>query len=208
MSYTPITARKYCSQCGAPVVIKCPDGDTCERSVCESCGYIAYDNPKVLVACFATHEDKLLWMRRKCEPGAGYWFIPTGFMELGESPEEAASRELVEETCAVVNPQNLDFYVIGSLPEISQIYLAYRGEIEDISTIQTTCESLEVELFTQDQVPWDKLAFPGVIETFQIFYKEHAKNNYGAYRAQVANNTHIITAINNVTITVSANPKS
>jgi ADP-ribose pyrophosphatase YjhB (NUDIX family) len=207
MTHNTTNNRKYCSQCASILIKKCPDGDTCERSVCEDCGHIDYDNPKVLVACFATFENKLLWMRRKYEPMAGYWFIPAGFMELGETPEEATSRELFEETCAVIPPENLNFFMIGSLPDISQIYLAYRGEIADIKAIQTTDESLETCLFTEDEAPLDKLAFPTVIETFHLFYKEHRESNYGAHKASVVNNKHILSPLASKAKPKQAHPK-
>lgn len=203
---TDKTIKKYCSQCASILSLKCPRGDTCTRYVCDSCGYVDYENPKILVACFATFENKLLWMRRKYPPMAGHWFIPSGFMELSETPEEAASRELFEETRAIISPRKLEFFMIGVLPVISQVYLAYRGEIENVDAIQTTDESLEIGLFTHEKAPLDKLAFPITVDTFHLFYRSLAERNYGVYRAQVFDNKHVITALGDSSVTLSDFP--
>lgn len=187
--------KKFCSYCGGMLVKRCPEGDHCDRFVCDQCGDINYENPKILVACFATYNNKLLWMKRKIAPMAGYWFIPTGFMELGESPEEATARELKEETGVIIKPDNLQFFLMGSLPHISEVYLSYYGEIEDINLLRVTDEASEVALFSRQEVPWDKLAFPSVLDSFELFYNDHNKKKYGAYKAQFSNNKHVISPL-------------
>lgn len=179
---------RFCSRCAGRMVAKIPAGDVRERMVCTRCNYVDYQNPKILVACLATCGDKLLWMRRKAEPKAGYWALPAGFMELGESPEQAAARELWEETRARVSPDALKLFIIGSLslPHLNEVYLAYRGELENADDIAATEESMEVGLFSRDEAPWDKLAFPVVTESIRQFYLDHARGHYSVYQGHYA----------------------
>lgn len=178
------------------MTLKKPQGDFNERMTCIHCAYIDYQNPKVLIACFASYQNQLLWMRRKTAPQAGYWFIPTGFMELGERPEEAAARELKEETQAIINPDHLEFFLIGSMPHLSEIYLAYRGELNDITNLGETEEALEVKLFTEEQAPWDQVAFPAVIDSIKQFYCDLNNNQYSVYKGDYDGKTHNFKPIN------------
>ena len=70
--------------------LKVPDGDDRERSTCDRCGYVAYQNPKIVVGAVATHEGKILMCRRAIEPRRGFWTLPAGYLELEETPEEGA----------------------------------------------------------------------------------------------------------------------
>lgn len=191
----PNIKDQFCRECGQKMQYRLPADDTLYRHICKGCGYIDYRNPTPLVACFATHQDKLLWMRRRHPPMAGYWFVPSGFMELGETPEEATSRELLEETGATIKPDNLHFFLIGSMPAADELYLAYRGQIDDISTIKITDEAMEVGFFSAAEAPWDKLAFPIAIETFNLLYKDLAADRHRAYSAKIVNNQHTIKPI-------------
>lgn len=185
---------RFCSQCAAQMVARRPAGDAHERMVCMRCDYVDYQNPKILVSCLATLGDKLLWMRRKVAPKAGYWALPAGFMELGESPEQAAARELWEETRARISPRSLRLFIIGSLslPHLSEVYLAYRGELESADDIAATEESMEVGLFTQDEAPWGKLAFPVVTESIRQFYLDHARGDYGVYQGHYTGESYTL----------------
>ena len=85
---------KFCSECGSPdVAWRIPDGDTVPREVCGACGAIHYRNPKVVVGCLATWEDRVLLCRRAIEPRHGLWTLPAGFMENGETLASGAIRE-------------------------------------------------------------------------------------------------------------------
>ena len=86
----------FCSHCGAPVSLKVPPGDNLPRHVCDQCGTIHYQNPKVVVGAIATWEDKILMCKRAIEPRYGKWTLPAGFMENNETTGEAALREVCE----------------------------------------------------------------------------------------------------------------
>lgn len=136
-----------------------PPGDSRERRVCEECGFIDYVNPRIIVGAVVRHEDKILLCRRSIEPRAGYWTLPAGFMETGESPEQGAAREAEEEACATIAITSL--LGIYAIPRISQVHLIYRAHLLDPS-VRAGEETLEVALVRFEDVPWRDLAFPNV----------------------------------------------
>lgn len=142
-----------------PRVRTIPGGDNRERLVCPECNYIAYENPKVVVGVVATWEDKLLMCRRAIEPRRGYWTLPAGFMEMGESPEEGAAREAWEEARAEL--EIIDLLAVYSLRHISQLQLFYRARLSS-PDVSAGPESEEVGLFSFDRLPRGELAFPSV----------------------------------------------
>ena len=176
-------------RCGHAIKRQVPTGDHRERLMCSACGFIAYDNPKILVACIASWQDKVLWMKRATAPQRGCWAIPSGFMESGETPEQAAARELHEETGALIDPDGLSLYLIGSIPEISEVYLVYRGELAE-PHYGPSEEATEVELYTQTDAPWDEFAYPDVAEFMQQFYLDHESRSYGVYAARYVEGIH------------------
>ena len=137
-----------------------PEGDTRARLVCPDCGYIAYENPKVVVGAVCQWEGKVLLCRRAIGPREGFWTIPAGFMELGESTAQGAVREVWEEACARVEVTSLiGFYEV---PRISQVHVFYRAEMTGPG-FSAGVESREVALFEWDSLPWDEMAFPSAI---------------------------------------------
>ncbi len=142
-----------------PRIHQVPEGDNRQRLVCPDCDYIAYENPKVVVGVVATWEGKLLMCRRAIEPRLGYWTLPAGFMEVGESPAEGAQREAWEEARAQL--EIIDLLSVYSLKHISQLQLFYRARLltDDVSAGP---ESEEVGLFDFDALPERELAFPSV----------------------------------------------
>ncbi|MFZ5610196.1 MAG: NUDIX domain-containing protein [Pseudomonadota bacterium] len=136
-----------------------PEGDNRERQVCATCGFIDYDNPKVVVGAVVRHGEKLLLCRRAIEPRKGYWTIPAGFLEHNESAEEGALREAREEACAAIEIDRL--LAVYSIPRISQIQLIYRARLP-LLEFAAGPESAEVALFAWEDIPWDTLAFPSV----------------------------------------------
>ena len=119
---------KYCSDCGSPVAREIVPGDSVARLVCSNCRTIHYKNPKILVACIAHFEHRLLMCRRGHDPQRGRWMIPTGFVEEGETIEQAAARETLEETGIAIDPEGLEFYGVLSLPDINEVYRTLRIE--------------------------------------------------------------------------------
>jgi ADP-ribose pyrophosphatase YjhB (NUDIX family) len=163
------TNIKHCPHCGTPVEEKIPAGDTLHRAVCPSCQTIHYENPKIVAGCIPEWENKILLCRRAIEPRLGLWTIPAGFMELGESTEEAAQRETMEEAHADVRIHTL--FGIFSLPHVSQVYVVYRAHLLNLD-YKPGPESLEVELVSLAEIPWDQLAFPVIHESLSRYVKD------------------------------------
>lgn len=157
---------KFCSDCGSPVSKKVPPGDLFARFVCETCEAIHYQNPKIVVGCLPEWDGQLLLCRRAIEPRLGYWTFPAGFMEQGESIEQAAARETQEEAQADVTITSL--YAVFSLPHISQVYLVFRGALQSPAHGAGT-ESLETKLIHPEAIPWDNLAFSVIAETLRRY---------------------------------------
>ena len=160
---------KFCSECGNTVTTEIPAGDNRPRHVCMACGTIHYQNPKIVTGCIPVWEDQVLLCRRAIEPRKGLWTLPAGFMENGESAQEGAVRETLEEANARVRVEQL--YTTFNLPLISQVYLLFRGCLEDTAFFPGE-ESLETALFSEDGIPWDELAFPVVQETLKLFFRD------------------------------------
>ena len=165
----------FCSQCGAPVHLRIPDGDTLLRYVCDGCGSIHYQNPKIVAGCIAEWEDRVLLCRRAIEPRLGLWTLPAGFMENNETTREAAARETREEANAVV--ENLALYALFNLPHINQVYIMFRGELKD-GQASAGAESLEVGLFRQQEVPWSELAFPVMHESLDLYVDDRRSGSF------------------------------
>ena len=143
----------------ANFIQRVPDGDTLMRDVCNDCGFVHYDNPKVVAGAVVRAGDNILLCRRAIEPRSGYWTLPAGYMELNETVEQAALREAYEEAYARIEIDTL--LAVYSIPRISQIQVIYRADLAD-PDIKPGTESLEVGLFAWDRIPWDEIAFPSV----------------------------------------------
>jgi ADP-ribose pyrophosphatase YjhB (NUDIX family) len=166
---------KFCSQCGAPVARRTPPGDTHERYVCDACQAIHYENPKMVIGCIPEWQDRILLCRRAIEPRYGFWTLPAGFMELRETTAEAAAREAMEEANAAIEIGEL--YTLFSLPHIDQVYLIYRSRLLNLDFAPGD-ESLEVQLFQEGDIPWDRIAFPVVTYTLQNFFADRRAGQY------------------------------
>ena len=142
-----------------PKVRRVPEGDNRERLVCDDCGFVVYDNPKIVVGAVCVWERRILLCRRAIEPRRGYWTIPAGFLELGETTEEGAMRKTREEARAKISIDTL--LAVYNIPHISQVQLIYAAHLEtpDIAPGE---ESLESKLVAWREIPWDDLAFPSV----------------------------------------------
>lgn len=136
-----------------------PLGDDRERLVCGDCGYVVYENPKIIVGAVCLWQDQYLLLRRAIEPRIGFWTMPVGYMELGETTEQGALREAFEE--AGVHARIDALLGVYSIPEISQVHMIYRARMDSAHFLAGP-ESLEVRLFSWDQIPWDDLAYPNV----------------------------------------------
>ena len=154
----------FCSHCGHAVEHRIPDGDSRERAVCPSCQTVHYQNPKIIAGCLPIWGDQVLLCRRAIEPRRGFWTLPAGFTANGETLEQAAARETLEEACARVHGMHL--YTLFDLPHINQVYMLFRAELADLDFAAGE-ESLEVRLFDEQQIPWSELAFPTIGRTLK-----------------------------------------
>jgi ADP-ribose pyrophosphatase YjhB (NUDIX family) len=139
--------------------VRVPEGDSAARYVCGQCGHIHYANPKVVVGSVVVDDDRIMLCRRAIEPRKGYWTLPAGFLEEFETAEDGARREAREEACAEIAIDRL--LAIYSVTHISQIQLMYLARLAAPS-FAAGPESLEVRLFSWDEIPWSELAFPSV----------------------------------------------
>jgi ADP-ribose pyrophosphatase YjhB (NUDIX family) len=164
---------KYCSECGQPVSRKTPDGDTHERWVCDACGLVHYQNPLPVVGCIPERDGKILLCKRAIEPRYGYWTVPAGFMELGESSVQGARRETLEEACADVEIGHL--FAIVDVINAGQIHLFYTASL--VSDFSPGEESLDVRMFSEDEIPWDDIAFQSGHYALKKYFEDRGRNN-------------------------------
>ena len=150
---------KFCSQSGHEVALTVPEGDTLPRHVCGQCGTVHYENPKVVVGCVPEYEGRILICKRAIEPRLGYWTIPAGFMENGETLQEGAARETLEEAEAQVEIGEL--FAIVDVVRANQVHMMFRARMLN-ERYGAGHESLEVRLIEPDDIPWDEIAFASV----------------------------------------------
>ena len=162
---------KYCSDCGAPVSLRVPEGDLLPRFVCDSCGIIHYQNPKIVVGCVPEYEGRIVICKRAIEPRVGYWTVPAGFLENGETLQQGAAREAHEEALAKVEIHSL-LTVVHVMPA-HQVHVFFRARLLD-PEIGAGPESLDVRLVTADELPWADIAFPSTDYTLRRFLEDRA----------------------------------
>lgn len=181
------TARMYprqrilhCRQCGAPVQYRIPAQDNRERAICSACETIHYENPLNVVGTVPIWSVKgklpeVLLCRRAIEPRRGYWTLPAGFMELGETTEQGALRETIEEAGARVELEGL--FSVLNVVRVGQVHFFYRARLLD-TRFEPGEESLEARLFGPSDIPWDEMAFRTVRETLQFYFEDHRRGRF------------------------------
>lgn len=173
---------KFCPDCGASVSFKVPAGDSFPRHVCDACSTIHYSNPKMVIGCIPEWESKILLCKRGIEPRLGYWTPPAGFMENGETAEEGALRETLEEANARVEIG--DLFTMLSVPQVNQVHIFYRARLLDLE-FSPGVESLEVALFDEAQVPWKEIAFRTISTTLKHYYADRKQGCYGCHSGAI-----------------------
>jgi ADP-ribose pyrophosphatase YjhB (NUDIX family) len=173
---------KYCANCGAQVVRRVPPGDTLERWVCEHCGEIHYQNPKLVIGTVPEREGKVLLCRRAIEPRYGYWTLPAGFMENDETTAQAALRETLEEAGAAVELQ--EPFTLISVPRVNQVHLFYRARLRTME-FKPGEETLEVALVEEAGIPWQDIAFRTVAYTLKRWFEDRSRGNYQFHAADL-----------------------
>ena len=162
---------KFCPNCAAPVTQRIPEGDHLPRSVCTSCGAIHYRNPKLVTGSVPEHEGRILICRRAIEPRRGYWTIPAGFMETGETLQQAAARECFEEALARVEIGNL--CAIVHVLHAEQVHVMFRAKLSG-SSYGVGQESLETILCDEQDIPWREIAFKSGEFTLRRYFADRA----------------------------------
>src|SRR5690606_24135628 len=169
---------RYCSQCAHELVRQVPSGDHLLRDVCPACGHIHYLNPKLIVGCVPEWQGRILLCRRAIEPRLGYWTVPAGFMENGESAEQAAARETREEAAAAVEITSP--LALVSVPRIGQVHLLFRARLLD-GNFGVGPESLESRLAAEADIPWAELAFPSIRFALECYFADRAAGRDGMH---------------------------
>lgn len=165
----------YCSECGAPVTQRIPENDDRLRFVCDACGTVHYQNPKIVAGALPVWEGQVLLCRRAIAPRYGLWTLPAGFMENGETTEQAAAREAQEEANAKL--RNLHLYTVISIPHVSHVHMIYRCELES-DDFFPGIESLETRLFHEHEIPWEELAFYSIRKTLECFFNDRKQGAF------------------------------
>jgi ADP-ribose pyrophosphatase YjhB (NUDIX family) len=173
---------KFCANCGAPVVQRVPPGDTLTRWVCEHCGEIHYQNPKLVIGTVPEHGGKVLLCRRAIEPRYGYWTLPAGFMENDETTAQAALRETLEEAGAAIDLQ--EPFTLISVPRVNQVHLFYRARLRSLE-FKPGEETLEVALVDEAGIPWQDIAFRTVGYTLKRWFEDRSRGNYQFHAADL-----------------------
>jgi ADP-ribose pyrophosphatase YjhB (NUDIX family) len=175
---------KHCRNCGAAVVYRIPDdGDTRERAVCPTCDTIHYENPLNVVGTVPYWGERVLLCKRNIEPRWGKWTLPAGFMELGETTAEGAARETVEEAGARIEME--DLFTVLSVPRVGQVHLFYRARLLD-ERFDPGHETIEARLFTEDEIPWDEIAFRTVRETLLCYFADRRAGRFDVHEVVIA----------------------
>jgi ADP-ribose pyrophosphatase YjhB (NUDIX family) len=173
------SAIKHCKNCGTAVVRRLPDdGDTRLRAVCPACHTVHYENPLNVVGTIPVFGDKVLLCKRNIEPRKGFWTLPAGFMELHETLAEGAARETDEEAGAEIELQAL--FTVLDVPRVGQVHFFFRATMQS-ERLNLGHETMEARLFSEDEIPWDDLAFRTVKETLRCFFADRAKGVFGFY---------------------------
>lgn len=165
----------YCSQCGTPITRKIPPGDNRERDLCEHCGAVHYQNPRVVVGTLPVFENKVLLCLRAIEPRANTWTLPAGFMELAETTGQGALRETREE--AGVEVQLGQLYTVIDVPQVDQIHVYFLAKAHN-EAVDPGPESLQAKYYDIAEIPWDNLSFRSVSTTLKHYLNDLAAGSF------------------------------
>lgn len=174
---------KHCKSCGSAVTYRLPDdGDTRERAICTACHTVHYENPLNVVGTLPIWNDKILLCKRNIEPRYGKWTLPAGFMELGETVAQGAARETDEEAGAQI--ELLGLYTLMNVVRVGQVHFFYRAKLLS-TTFHPGHETIEARLFSEDEVPWDDIAFRTVRETLKCFFEDRQRGAFPLHQVDI-----------------------
>ena len=166
----------FCCHCGQPVALTVPAGDHLPRHVCTGCGAVHYQNPKIVAGCVPEYQGRILLCRRAIEPRRGYWTIPAGFMENGETTQDAARRESIEEALADVEIGSL--LAVVHVLHADQVHVMFRARLPK-PEFGAGAESLEVALVGEADIPWHDIAFRSVDFALRRYLEDRRKGAEG-----------------------------
>jgi ADP-ribose pyrophosphatase YjhB (NUDIX family) len=173
----------FCSHCGARVALRIPPGDNVPRYVCDACGTIHYQNPKLVVGCVPEHDGRIVLCLRAIEPRRGFWTVPAGFMENGETLQQAAARESREE--ALIDVAVGSLLAVVHVLHAHQVHVFFRGRLRSADYGAGT-ESLEVQLVRPEDIPWPELAFPSTEYALRRYLEDEAAKREDYHFTEVA----------------------
>lgn len=163
-----------------------PEMEDRARAVCPQCGYVDYENPVNIVGTVPVWEadGRVLLCRRNIEPRYGYWTLPAGFLELGETAETGALRETREEAGA--KAETLGLFSVWDVVHAGQVHLYFRARLLDLD-LAPGPETIENGLFAEEDIPWDEIAFETVRATLKAFFADRsAGRGYGLHSGSIA----------------------
>lgn len=161
------------------------DGDTKTRAVCPACHLVHYDNPLNVVGTVPVWGDTgqyVLLCKRNIEPRFGKWTLPAGFMELNETTAEGAARETVEEAGAQFEMGEI--FTLMNVSRVGQVHIYYRARLLS-DVFDPGHETIEARLFTEDQIPWDEIAFRTVKETLEHYFADRRQGRFGFHAVDI-----------------------
>lgn len=173
---------KFCPTCGNEVALGVPPGDNRPRYSCGGCGTIHYQNPNMVLGTIPTWGDQVLLCRRAIEPRYGYWTLPAGFMENGETTAEGAERETLEEAGARIEIGEL--FSMVDVPQVHQVHVFFRATMLG-PELDPGPESLEARLFSESEIPWDQIAFRTVEQTLRWFFEDRRRGSFAMHTGMV-----------------------
>ena len=182
---TPISQIHYCRNCGTKVEHRQPDdGDKRLRAVCPACGTVHYENPLMVVGTVPyTVDGRVLLCQRAIEPRKGYWTLPAGFMELGETAGQGAARETAEEAGADI--QLDDLFSLVSVPRVGQVHVFYLAPLQNEVFAPDPVETQVVRLVSEAElaadIHWNNIAFTTVRLTLQHFFADFKAGRFGVH---------------------------
>jgi ADP-ribose pyrophosphatase YjhB (NUDIX family) len=175
---------KHCRNCGTAVAYRVPDdGDVKERAVCPACHTIHYENPLNVVGTVPHFGERILLCKRNIEPRWGKWTLPAGFMELGETTAQGAARETDEEAGAQFEIE--DLFTVMNVVRVGQVHLFYRARLLS-DQFNPGPETIEAQLFTEAEIPWEEIAFRTVKETLERYFADRREGRFGIHQIDIS----------------------
>jgi ADP-ribose pyrophosphatase YjhB (NUDIX family) len=160
--------------------MRIPEGDHLPRRICPACAAVHYENPRIVVGCVPEADDgRILICLRAIEPRRGYWTIPAGFMENGETLSAGAARECQEEALADVEMGAL--LALVDIPEAQQVHVFFRAKLTS-AAFGAGIESLDAKLVEPRDIPWDELAFPSTRFALECYMRDRLTGTSQPYQ--------------------------